>query len=420
MVGGTAGRESRWGFDRWSRSPRTVAAVAVVAASCAIGVVLLAIGGELNDDRRALHDATAAEGGSVDELHQMARAAMLRHPAEPYLPFVLGWHAARERTESPMAWLEATLERSRVYGPAHLVLARVLSRRPPQARLEYRLASEQAHELAWIAINEASRLVSGYYDAMELVPASRTNFPTLGALVDALAARLPATCARLDAEIVLRTPTDPGPSLRAARGAIDDLAAEEAAPWCLGALRSACVKLALDASATAERLAPATCEPHLLRARARIADAHVTAGLSELAEAADAVHDRVQCLQALAGLADETHDETQATAALSKIAASGCSDDVECARNFAWIASVEERKGNSRRALAFYKRAYGRSPDNDTLLEAAARVAASSGLHREAEDDYERLARKHPEQPDWRSAAQEQHDAALKAAIAPF
>jgi hypothetical protein len=417
VVGGTAGRESRWRLNRWSRSPRAVAATAVIAASCAIAGALFGISGELHDDRGALYDAASAARGSTEEMHQLARAAMLRHPAEPYLPFMMGWHAARQRGEDPIAWIEATLERAQVYGPAHLVLARVLAGRAlAQARLEYRLAIEQGPELAWVAIGEASRLVTGYYDAMELVPAGRSDVSMMGALVDALGARLPATCARLNAEIELRAPTDPGPFLVAARSSVEDLDAGEGAPWCWGPARGGCVKAALDSAARAERLAPATCEPYVLHARASIADANVAKGLAELADAADNVRERVPCLEELATLADEAHDETRAAAALAKIAASGCTDDVECARNLAWIASVEEHKGNSRRAFTFYKRAYGRSPDNDAFLEAAARMAASSGLHTEAEDDYRRLARKHPDQPSWRSAAEQQHDAALKAA----
>lgn len=417
VVGGTAGRESRWGLDRWSRSPRAVAVAAVAVASCAIAGALFAMGGELNDDRAALYDAAAAEHGTIDGMHQLARAAMLRHPAEPYLPFMMGWRAARERSQSAIAWIAATLERAQVYGPAHLVLARILAARSPaQARLEYRLAIEQAPELGWVAIGEASRLVSGYYEAMELVPAGKSDAPMLRALVEALGARLPATCARLNAEIELRAPSDPRPSLVAAKGAVEDLDEGEGAPWCGGPARAGCVKVALDLAARAERLSPATCEPFVLHARASIADAKIAKGLSELADAADTVRDRVPCLEKLATLADEVHDETRATAALAKIAASGCTDDVECAGNLAWIANVEERKGNSRRALSFFKRAYERSPDSDTFLEAAARIAESSGLHTEAEDDYRRLAQKHPDQPNWRSAAEQQHAAALKAA----
>ncbi len=244
VVGGTAGRDSRWGLDRWSRSPRVVAMAAAIAASCAIAVAALAIGVELNGDRQALHDA-AATRGSTDDLHGLARDAMLRHPAEPYLPFMVGWHAARERTEDAIPWIEATLERARAYGPAHLVLARFLAgRAPAQARLEYRLGIEQAPELGWVSINEASRLVTGYYDAMELAPAGpgRTCRCCVRSLVEALAgARLPATCARLDAEISPSTRTRRGPGPVAPRRTEapwrTSSAGGEGAPWCDGPAR---------------------------------------------------------------------------------------------------------------------------------------------------------------------------------------
>ena len=218
----------------------------------------------------------------------------------------------------------------------------------PRARLEYRLALEQAPELEGLVFGESTRLVAGYYDAMELTPTGKSSLPMLHALVEALADRLPATCSRLDAEIAVRAPTDPMPAIHAAqetRRGYRRLG--PAAPWCWGPAHDACVAIALDAAARAERLAPATCEPYLLRARTWIADGKAARGLSELADAADSVKERVQCLEALATLADEAHDEQRASRAIAKIAADGCSDDRECAGNFAWIAGIEEHKGNS-------------------------------------------------------------------------
>ncbi len=342
---------------------------------------------------------------------------MLRHPAEPYLPFVVGWHTAREQDEDTIPWIEATLERAQVYGPAHLVLARFLAKRArAQARLEYRLAFEQGPELIWAGARETSPLVGSYYDAIELAPAGPFGAIIFHELVGALGARFPATSVRLDAEIALRTPTDPGPSLDAARAAVEDLESTDEVPWCSGAARVGCVKFALDSAARAQQFAPSQCDPYVLHARVRIADGNVAKGLSELATAAETVSDRVPCLEALVDLADRSHDDRRASAAMAKIASSGCSDDGECSQNLAWIAGVEERKGNSQRALVFYKRAYDRSPDNDELLQASARLAASIGLHSEAEGDYERLARRHPEQSEWRTAAAQQRVEALRAA----
>jgi tetratricopeptide (TPR) repeat protein len=156
----------------------------------------------------------------------------------------------------------------------------------------------------------------------------------------------------------------------------------------------------------------------VLEARARIASGDVTAGLKELTDAVDTVVDRVECLRSLAMLADEAHDERRATQALEKIAKAGCSDDGECAGNLAWIAIVEEGRGNQRRALALYRRARERAPQQDSLLESAARLAASLGLHAEAAEDYRELTRRHPGDPRWAKAAEDERMAAVRAAVA--
>jgi tetratricopeptide (TPR) repeat protein len=420
VVGGTAGRSTRWRIERWGQFPRALTVTACGAAILAIGSAASGIGHELREDRGALYDAAVIDRIPAAEIHTLAKAAMLRHPAEPYLPFIVGWRAARERDDAPVPWLEASLERSHVDGPAHLVLARLLATRSPsQARLEYRLAIEQAPIASGPWSSETPRLIGGFYDAMELVSDGGAGVPTLRSLSEALARRLPATSVRLDEEIAKRAPNDPGPSTRAAENAVADLEAGEGAPWCEGPARRACVTRALDASARAQGLARTACEPYLLRARTRIADLDSRTALSELAIAADGVTDRIACLEALAQLADGIHDEKHADDAMAKIAAAGCADDTECATNLTWVAAAEERRGDRRRAMTFYKRAYDRSPENDGLLEAAARLAASAGLHTEARGDYERLARRHPADGKWQRAADDERDAALKT-VAPL
>jgi hypothetical protein len=419
VVGGTAGRSTRWRVERWGQSPRMLAWTAGVVALLGTAAAAASIGDELRDDRITLHDAAMDKDTRVSAMHALARAAMLRHPAEPYLPLIVGWRAARAGDDEPVPWLASALERGREQGPAHLVLARLIARRSPsQARTEYRLAFEQAPELLPSALSETPRLVGGYDDAMELVSNGRPGRETLSALGDALAARLPATSSRLYDELAARAPSEPGPSLRSAREAIADLSDDDGAPWCEGASRDACLKRALDVSAHAEALAPLVCAGHALHAQARIAAGDETRALSELASAAQQVTDRVECLKVLEGLADRAHDDRLAMDAMTKITASGCADEHECAANLTWVAAEEARRGDGRRALVLYKRAYEQSPDNDTLLVAAAHLAASSGLHVEAEQDYERLARKHPEDVAWRKAAADERDMALNGAAA--
>ena len=123
---------------------------------------------------------------------------------------------------------------------------------------------------------------------------------------------------------------------------------------------------------------------------------------------------RVTCLQALESIATGAGDVQRAEAALDKVANAGCATDEECALNLTWVAGREQARGNPRRALAMYKRAYEHSPEDDALLQGIARIAAQVGLHAEAADDYERLSRRHPEEGGWKRAAAQEREEALK------
>jgi tetratricopeptide (TPR) repeat protein len=198
-----------------------------------------------------------------------------------------------------------------------------------------------------------------------------------------------------------------------ATDAVEDIDLEHPAPWCEDAAREKCQQTALDLSARVERMAPETCAPHALHATARLASGDPAGGLDELARASDAIQDRVTCLKALALLARKAKNEERATDALNKIANAGCAQDHECADNLLWAAAVEEKSGNTRHALSLVGRASQRVPENDFPIQWAARLASSIGLHAEASDDYDRLARRHPGEAQWAAAAQSERAAAV-------
>jgi tetratricopeptide (TPR) repeat protein len=405
VVAGAPGHRPRRFIELWARAPRGLAIVATVVAATAIEEAARGIGHELHDDQRALYDFAFAHS-AFGPMRERARAAMLRHPAEPYLPFIAALRALNARDESPIPWIGATLERANVYGYAHLVLARtVLARSASQARFEFRLAIEQMPALDSAVAGDAPRVVGGYSDAMELVPTGKEGTRELEMLVGVLKDRLPATCVRLDAELAARAPTISGPPFRAALDAVEDVEAVEGVPWCTGVRRESCSRDALEKAKRAQMIAPRECAPYALEARVRIATGETAAGLSELQAAADDVTDRVVCLQALEKIARAAGDETTAQAALDRVASAGCNDDAECAHNLWWVAARSEATGSPRKALSFYRRAYERSPQDDELLATIARLAAENGLHAEAADSYERLARRHPEETRWRTAA---------------
>jgi tetratricopeptide (TPR) repeat protein len=417
VAAGTPGHESKRFVERWSRHPRRVA---LGAGACAVAALLLGagvLGGELHDDRDALYQATLNQTASTRVMHAMARAAMLRHPAEPYLPFMAALRAARERDDDPIPWLGATLERARVYGPAHLLLARVVvARSPSQARLEYRLAMEQAPNLVGNVMAEAPRVVGGYFDAMELVPVGKEGTVVSELLVQAIKDRLPATRVLLDAELMERVRTARGPVSRSASDAVEDLEATDGAPWCQGAAREPCVREALAKARQLEQMAPDLCEGYVLHARARVASGDVAGGITALEKATDEVTDRLWCLKELVAIARRTGSDTHTEAALEKILAVGCGDEAACAENLRWVGLQYESMGKSHKALALYRRAFERAPD-DALLAHMADLAVQGGLHAEAAADYEQLARSHPENAQWRRLAVTEHDAAMREAV---
>jgi tetratricopeptide (TPR) repeat protein len=415
VVAGSAGLAPKSAVARWSLAPAVVArSVAAVGVLALIGGIT-AIGRSVLEDRRRLHDGAIVHPVSVIQMHALARAAISRHPAEPYLPFAVAIRATRVRDDNPLPWLGATLERARIHGPAHLLLAHVVApQSPAQARLEYRLAMEQAPEIWGPVIQESPHLVGSFDDAMELVSQGTAGTSMLHWLIVALGERLPATCVRLDEELGKRQPNSVEPVRRAAEYAAADLNASEAVPWCEGAARPACIARALSFARRVEKLDPATCAGFRLEAQALAAQGDAAQAMERLEHVADKVSDRVGCLQALVGLALGAHDDRRFDAALAEIARAGCADQKECTSNLIWVAQRYEASGNTRRALAVYKRAHERTPDDDSLLENVARLAGAAGLNAEALRDYQELARRHPGDARWRRAAEEQGETMLR------
>ncbi|MGH7298436.1 MAG: O-antigen ligase family protein, partial [Polyangiaceae bacterium] len=412
VVAGSPGAESTSRFARWAQRPRRVAVGGVMAATAGLALVVLGLGKELHDDQDGTRVAALDSNLSRSQMHVVARAAMLRHPAEPYIPFVTAVRAVREGDDDPIPWLGGTFERASVYAPAHLLLARILAARSPsQARMEYRLALEQAPNLVDAVMPEAARVVGGYFDATELVPDGEDGVPVMEYLVRAIEDRLPATRVRIDAEILSRAPEAYGATLRCAVDSLDDLEAADAAPWCQVA-PDVCVRDALTKAGRVEQIAPDRCAGYGLHARVRLASGDAAGAVADLAHAVDHVVDRVSCLQQLVAVARGAGDEPRVEAALQEIVTAGCVDAKACVENLVWVAGQYESTGRPHQALAMYKRAFDRIAD-DVLLEHMAALAAGVGLHAEAAADYDQLAHRHPEEARWQRLRGEQRDAAM-------
>jgi hypothetical protein len=343
---------------------------------------------------------------------------MMRHPGEPYVPFVVGLRAAHSRDDNPLPWLGATLERATVYGPAHLVLARLLvGASPAQARMEYRLAVTQAPLLRPVVEREASALVGGYDDARELVPEGEVGVAMMESLAVAVGPRLPATRARLEKDVALRSPRAPGPARAAAEDAVADLEAGEAAPWCTADQRGLCGQRALELSLELERVAPSDCEGHALEARVFAAQADGREAVRRLRLAAQTSPDRDGCLRALVDQAIAAGDGDEADVALQQLARPPCAGgEPACLERLRWVAQRQEARGHAGHAALTLRRACEAAPWDDGLLAEAARVASAAGLHAEALADYQLLLRREPANPLWPQKVNAESTAVARAA----
>jgi len=417
VVGGGIGRR-----DRSEMTGRTFPLRAVALGCAGLGAIVAfcaarSASGELNADRRALRLAALEWHLSPGKVHDLARAAMLRHPAEPYLPYVTALRASRERDDDGLPWIEATIERAPVYAPAHLVLARLLAgRSPSQARLEYRLTMEHEIGLVGTVMAEAPRLIGDFDDAIELVPQGRAENGVLEALSASIRSRLPATATRLDRILALRG--SQGSELRIAEDAVRDIESGSLAPWCRDAeAKPRCIARAMEVSQRVLSLAPNRCGGHSLLARALVASGSVDRALTDLAHAAQTVDDRVECLEALVAIARSAGEPARAERALDEIARSACVGAGSCGETLRWASGQEEAAGHLERAFALCRRGREREPDNLELLACNARLAARAGLHAEAAQHYRELVRRQPERQDWIAAEISEKAAAMKGVV---
>lgn len=409
VTGGSSGQGRRVRWHAWGRGGRRVAVAGAVAAALAIALVLPGLGEDIYSERSALHEAAYAPTLSREGFHAAARAAMLRHPAEPYLPFMGAVRASRVHDESVIPWAARTLERAPVYGPVHILVARELrATRPAQARVEYRYALIDAPEYAFQVPAEAASLVKSADDAYEIAPPGKDGVATLTELARAVAPSRPATAWAIQDEILAREPNDVMTWTLRAQAFGRDIRKDDEASWCEEP--APCVKRALDAAAKVIALSPLACAGYALHARATAAAGDVSAALSEMAKAADETQDGSECLDARLDLARSYGTYEQTTAAIDDMVRRGCASAAECTARLEAAAAAEAQRDSLPRALAFERKAFETSPDCDSCLANVASYASRLGLHAEAMEAYAKLSKRHPDEPSYaRSEANERN-----------
>jgi tetratricopeptide (TPR) repeat protein len=350
-------------------------------------------------DREAFHALARRAPIATDAYRGLLRAAMLRHPAEPYLPLVGAERAWRARDDNPIPYLERALERAPIYGRAHLLLAEILAARGAtgQAMLELRLCVEQDRGLVTPAVAAAIRTSRKREDLDKMVPVGRPGAEVLDTLAAWLTSSSPQLAAQLDEEALRRDPSLPNPHERLGMGLVADLERGEQGLRCSGdAARRDCVARVESHARGLCGIASESSRGERLRARLLLALARPADAAALLEQACERASDRVPCLmlrtEALARLKDQARVERE----LKRIVTVGCSDTHECIQTWTWHGDFSRAHGNLGAAVSAYEHAVELDPANEYVWAKLADAASQIGQHAQAAHALERVLQSRP------------------------
>ncbi|XXX75072.1 O-antigen ligase family protein [Sorangium sp. So ce134] len=372
------------------------------ACAAAAGVALVALMTrfgfrDVDHDRRALRalsDAGAASGAGWPRFRDELRAAMLRHPAEPYFPLLGAVTALQGRTESPIPWLQRTLERSRRHGRAHLLLAEVLASRgaKEQALLSLRLAVEDDPDVVGAAAGLARQWTQRWDELLRAVPDGKAGVEMLERMAvagdhrDELDLRL--RCAE---EAIAR---EPGRAFArwAAGNALLAMLEDPGSARCGGdeAQRDACARQ-IEAHAAAIQGAKGDAF-HAVQLRARLLLARKKSAEAEqlLAGSCERLDDRLGCLRLRVVAAAQLGSSERLVPAIRDLMPAACRSHAECAEAATWVGDLLAARKDYSSAVTYYARAAQDEPTEERLLKLAD-AASGAGAHVEAAGALERL-----------------------------
>jgi hypothetical protein len=392
---------------RFARQPMSegrarAAALAVGALGAAAVLAALRWGGhDVAADRAALRQALDRLGSSHPEALVPVRAelrrAMRAHPAEPYFPLLGGLIAFRSRDQSPIPWIQRTLERARMNGRAHLLLAEVLTLRGArrQALLELRLGLENDPALVGPVAAYGVRWAKSWDELLGAVPDGAEGAPVLaemGAILAAAARPAEAVLrSQCDREALQRDPRLVQPRVREAEARLQALAGGGTTGLC--ADRAHCRAEILEHAEAITVTTPDASIAVEMRARLLVAEGKPEEAAKMLEKGCDRVNDRASCLRVRVGAAALIKAPEPLTAAAKDLLGAGCVTNQACADTADWIAGVRLSRNEVGAALTLLSRAAREDPNGEKRWLRVAEVASRSGAHVQAADALEKVAK---------------------------
>lgn len=305
-------------------------------------------------------------------VHNHVSAAMLRHPADPYVPYI-GALLTRESGKTPYPWLNQALRRDPLSAQPHLLLAETLAARGAmdQAFLELRKTAELAPELVGSVAERATRWTQNVEELLRAVPDGNQGIHLLNAMAQRFAgsservklheellaialrrnSRDVATNSILAHELLVAMATDSGP--------------------CAGEGRTACNER-MQKHATAV-LQGTTNEQTSVILRAKILAHEKRFDEAErfLAQSCERLPDPSSCSVERIGYAQRLKDPARFEEAASAYTAAACSTPAACSQAFGWLGNIELGRNNVLSALSRFERSAQESPSADAWLRVA-------------------------------------------------
>ncbi|MGK3999759.1 O-antigen ligase family protein [Sorangium sp. So ce1024] len=440
----TATLGSLWGASYRERPLRGVAAddadaegrrawrLAACAAASGLALIALTLRfgwRDVDHDRRslrALSEAGAATGAGWPGFRAELRAAMLRHPAEPYFPLLGAVVALQGRSESPIPWLQRTLERSRRHGRAHLLLAEVLASRGAraQALLSLRLAVEDDPGVTGAAATLARQWTDRFDELARAVPDGEAGaemlerMATAGDRRDALELRL--RCAE---EAIARAP-ERVVARWAAGDALLAMLEDPRSPRCGGPEggeeeRAACARQIEEHAAAIQQRQERSFFGVQLRARLLLLHKKSAEAEQLLAQRCEQMDNRVGCLRLRVQAAAQMASPERFPPAARELLSASCSSLASCAATATWAGDLLVARKDYQSAVTYYARAAQDEPTEERLLKLA-NTASQAGAHVEASKALERLLqRRGGDDPELRRRVVEEKAKALASPLAP-
>jgi tetratricopeptide (TPR) repeat protein len=400
----------------FTRPRAALVAAGVACAGLLFGAVALASGRHDDDlDRRDAYEVAEASKADPAPVRSALHAAMSRHPAEPFFPLLGATVAFRAHDQSPIPWIQRSLERALVNGRAHLLLAQVLQQRGAhkQALLEMRLAAEDDKGL----MGYLGPLAVGYARSFEELLATVPENETGGLFLSSYAALLRRADARpaeaelgrrCDLEAIRRDPTLLDPRIREAEARIAALSASKdvkdakdakdvgGSGIAICADAASCRQEVLEQANAIARLSPASALPAILEAHLLIAEGKPEEAAKSLESACAAVKpaDRAGCLQVRVTAAAKVKAPALLDAASKELLGAACVTPQSCANTATLLASLRMSRGENGAGLALLARATREDPSDDGRWIALADAASAAGAHAEALNALEHVARR--------------------------